>query len=877
MAGNIPTGFITVSGGDGNDELIGSEGSDALDGDAGNDRLEGRGGADFLRGGEGNDTVLGGAGNDEIRDGIGNDVIDAGADDDVVFLDLTNGFSAADQVAGGTGFDSLEIATSPQAGGVIDLSSFQIADDFEALRATFATIVVTAERLSHFQRFEALAVRVTTAGNFALSNLFKVTDFTLSDFGNGVDMSAGGPANYRVIGGAGADIITGSAFNDFLAGGGGNDEIHAGGGADTVIGGAGVDWIDGGAGDDLLEIAPGETVSAGDRFSGGTGLDMLFLDGATFGSTIVVTDLTGAAIDGDVERLHGAGLAGGRLSIAQLAGFSRLSLQHLYLADGGAVDFSGKETSGYLHLSDVGSQVTLSSTGFYGVIGGAGNDSILGSALGDDIQGNGGDDGISGGAGQDLLGGGGGNDILIGGAGSDALYGGTGDDAFYVDDAGDRAEEFAGEGRDIVYASVNFGLSAGSHVDILSAITLSGTDPLQLSGNELNQEIYGNAGANVLRGGGGFDLLLAGFGDDTYYLTSGGETIFEYANEGRDIIYSDLSHALTAGSHVEILSAISLSGTDPLQLSGNELDQEIYGNAGANILRGGGGNDLLLAGFGDDTYYITSGGETIFEYAGQGRDIIYSDLSHGLAAGSHVEILSAISLSSTAALNFGGNELDNYIYGNAGTNLLYGGGGLDTLVGGLGDDTYYVLGGNELHLRGCRRRPRHGLCLRQLHADRRRGGRDPVDKLDRRHRRDQSHRQRIRQHPLRQYRGEHAERRPRQRRALGPGRRGQLPVRHRPQHQQLGRPRRLPPGHGQDPSRRRRVRRDRPARRARHRRLHHHRVQRRGRPHPLPRRHRPALLRRRWQRRGGGGDLRFRASGPGADPSGFHRRLRTEG
>ncbi len=283
-----------------------------------------------------------------------------------------------------------------------------------------------------------------------------------------------------------------------------------------------------------------------------------------------------------------------------------------------------------------------------------------------------------------------GDDILFGGAG------GTGDDTYYLDDASDLAVELAGEGRDLVYASVNYGLHEGTHVEILSAIALGSTDPLQLSGNELDNEVYGNAGANILRGGGGTDLLLGGFGDDTYYVTSGGETIFEYAGEGRDIIYTSLNHGLAAGSHVEILSAISLSGTEALQLSGNEFNQEIYGNAGANILRGGGGSDLLLGGFGDDEYYITSGGETIFEYAGQGRDIIYSDLSHGLAAGSHVEVLSAISLSSTAALNFGGNELDNYIYGNAGMNILYGGGGLDTLVGGLGDDTYYILGGNEL-------------------------------------------------------------------------------------------------------------------------------------------------------------------------------------
>ena len=579
---------------------------------------------------------------------------------------------------------------------MIDLSQFQIADDFEALKASFATIVTTAERLSHFQRFEALAVRVTTAGNFALSDQFKVTSFQLSDFGNGIDMSAGGPANYSVTGGGGADTVTGSAYNDLLTGGGGNDAIHAGGGHDTVIGGAGSDWIDGGAGDDVLRIEQGETLSAGDRFTGGAGTDVLFLGGATHGFDVVVTDLTGALIDADVERLEGDNLTGARLSIAQLAGFNRLHVQELHLADGGALDFSGKETRGYLYLADVANQLVLSSPGFYGVFGGAANDSIAGSAANDDIRGNGGNDSIGGGDGQDLLAGGVGDDLLIGGAGIDALYGGAGNDIMFVDDGGDRAEEFAGEGRDIAYASVNYALYAGSHVEVLSAVALGSTDPLQLSGNELNNEIYGNAGANILRGGGGADLLLGGYGDDVYYTISGAETIFEYSGQGRDIVYASLNHALAAGSHVEVLSAISVSGTDPLQLSGNELDNEVYGNAGANVLRGGGGSDLLLGGFGNDDYYITSGAETIFEYADQGRDIIYTNLSHTLAAGSHVEILSSISLSSTDAINLGGNELDNQIYGNAGSNLLYGGGGFDFLVGGYGDDIYYILGGNEL-------------------------------------------------------------------------------------------------------------------------------------------------------------------------------------
>ena len=137
-----------------------------------------------------------------------------------------------------------------------------------------------------------------------------------------------------------------------------------------------------------------------------------------------------------------------------------------------------------------------------------------------------------------------------------------------------------------------------------------------------------------------------------------------------------------------MLSAVSLAGADPLELSGNALNQEIYGNAGANVLRGGGGSDLLLGGLGDDVYYVTSGGETILEYGGEGSDIVYAAVSHTLASGSHVEILSAISLSGTGALDLGGNELGNIIYGNAGANGIDGKGGADYLAGGGGADSF---------------------------------------------------------------------------------------------------------------------------------------------------------------------------------------------
>ncbi len=551
--------------------------------------------------------------------------------------------------------------------------------------------------------------------------------------GAGADRLEGGDGEDRLDGELGDDLLYGGAGNDMLEDTlPGDDQLFGEGGHDRLfidrqffLGPSSTALLDGGEGDDQLLFYA--RVQADDAtLIGGTGNDLIT---AYLGRSVTIDAGTGddrVSIDigiGNAVITLGAGTDTLALSsyLAPLGGFTVLDFNpaagadRLELSSGLSNFLSGWNSAinpfaaNYMRLAQSGADALLladaSGNGdafklmgrLLGVDAAQFNAINLGYAPGPIAIGGTLDaDSLVGTAGGDEIIALDGDDLVDGGGGADRMLGGGGSDVYFIDSAGDVVVELLGDGRDIAYASVNYALTAGAYVEVLSAAALGGTDPLQLSGNERSNEIYGNAGANVLRGGGGSDLLLGGLGDDIYYITSGGETIFEYAGQGRDIIYTGLSHGLAAGSHVEVLSAISLSGTDALQLSGNERDQEIYGNAGANVLRGGGGTDFLLGGFGDDTYYVTDGREIIFEAAGEGRDIVYTGLSHALAGGSHVEILSAISLSGTDALNFGGNELDNYIFGNAGSNILYGGGGLDNLIGGGGDDTYYILGGNEI-------------------------------------------------------------------------------------------------------------------------------------------------------------------------------------
>ena len=83
-------GADTLAGSFGDDEIIGSRGDDFLYGQDGNDTLEGRLGVDFLFGGDGDDILNGGQGRDRFNGGAGDDTMTGGASIDS-FIYNTNG------------------------------------------------------------------------------------------------------------------------------------------------------------------------------------------------------------------------------------------------------------------------------------------------------------------------------------------------------------------------------------------------------------------------------------------------------------------------------------------------------------------------------------------------------------------------------------------------------------------------------------------------------------------------------------------------------------------------------------------------------------------------------------------------------------------
>jgi Ca2+-binding RTX toxin-like protein len=70
-------------------------------------------------------------------------------------------------------------------------------------------------------------------------------------------------ANFRFIGGKGADLLTGSGSNDTLKGGAGNDVLRGVGGDDTLLGASGNDRLYGGAGVDVGRGGVGKDTCVG--------------------------------------------------------------------------------------------------------------------------------------------------------------------------------------------------------------------------------------------------------------------------------------------------------------------------------------------------------------------------------------------------------------------------------------------------------------------------------------------------------------------------------------------------------------------------------------------------------------------------------------
>ncbi|PWJ17543.1 calcium-binding protein [Jannaschia seohaensis] len=161
-------------------------------------------------------------------------------------------------------------------------------------------------------------------------------------------------------------------------------------------------------------------------------------------------------------------------------------------------------------------------------------------------------------------------------------------------------------------------------------------DPNQrITGTASAETLTGGSGDDTVTGGGGDDILrgLAGNddlggqagndvheggpGDDRYLITDAGDTVIELPGEGSDQVFGRVDIDL-GSAEVEV---VRLLGRDNLDVTGNDVDQRIFGNNGNNILRGGGGEDILTGGGGDDVF--------VLEFANRGDPVTITDFAAG--------------------------------------------------------------------------------------------------------------------------------------------------------------------------------------------------------------------------------------------------------
>jgi Ca2+-binding RTX toxin-like protein len=301
---------------------------------------------------------------------------------------------------------------------------------------------------------------------------------------------------------------------------------------------------------------------------------------------------------------------------------------------------------------------------------------------------------------DDLLSGFGGDDVLAGGGGADVMIGGTGNDRFYVENVDDDVIESESEGMDLVFTTLSSYI-LGANVEGLRFV---GSGDFVGTGNELNNKLYGGAGADTLSGGDGDDLLgggagddvmIGGAGDDQYTVHQVGDDVTEFQGQGNDKVFTSLSTYIL-DANVEGLRFIGSGNFDG---TGNELNNRLYGGAGSDTLSGGDGNDKLngllgadtmVGGAGNDTYHVDDALDMVTEAVGGGVDTIYASVNYTLAAGQEVEFLRGAA--SATGLTLTGNELDNTLIGTAGADTLIGGLGNDVFRAGLGNDTIVTNG-----------------------------------------------------------------------------------------------------------------------------------------------------------------------------------------
>jgi Ca2+-binding RTX toxin-like protein len=548
-ASGYTLGSVTLSGGGGDDSVVGSSNDDELNGNDGDDILSGNDGDDAINGGNGTDTViesgdvdfsltnteLTGLGTDnlnsieqaELTGGSSNNSLDAseftlgsvtlsgGGGDDTLLgsqnNDELNGDEGDDILTGNEGDDAINggngTDTVIESGDVnFNLTNTQLNG-------------VGTDNLNSIEQAEL------TGGNS--NNRLDASDFTLGS----VTLSGEG-GNDTLIGGSADDALNGGDGADFLDGGKGADNLSGESGNDTLIGDVGDDSLNGGEGDDELVSGVGN-----DQLSGGVGNDLL--NGGANTDTVIEssdTDFT--------------------LTNSQLTGLGTDNLISIEQAQ-----LTGGEGDNNLDASEfTQGSVTLD--------GAAGNDTL---------QGGSGSDAIEGGKGDDILDGGAGFNGLNGGAGTDTVVS-SGDVNFTLNNL-----TLSGLGLDFLSNIEQVSLTGGNSNNTLDASDFT-LGSVTLEGAGGNDTLNGGSEDDILDGGEGNDVFVGEAGGIDRFIGGNGSDTFALG-DGAAFFYDD-GNIFTPGETEFAVIEDFNSAEDTIQLTGSPFNYILEENVTVNGITG---------------------------------------------------------------------------------------------------------------------------------------------------------------------------------------------------------------------------------------------------------------------------------------------------
>ena len=653
--------------------------------------ITGGSGDDVLVGRDADDTLIGGGGNDHITSGLGADVVTGGAGSDHWTADystlgvaVTATLLASGTAAiGGTGAQvtGIEVLTLTTGAGAdrIDTSAFR-GNDVVNTGAGNDVVALGrgVDQTNGGDDTDTLVMDWSALTNPNANIGWSDQGFSwarYSAFG-GDRLDYYGYEKFILTGGAGSDTLYGGQLNDVLTGGAGNDLLDTGSaGVDTVSGGDGLDtWrvnTSTRAVSTTISLET-QTTSFGAvlsgieqiQFTGGNGIDRITANAGVYNDSFT----TGAGSD-TVTTGRGVDVANG----GDTDGTDTLVMDWSGITD--VRHGIGNTDLGFgWHRYSAGSGDRLEYYGFevFKLTGGAGDDRLFGGVL------------------ADTLNGGGGDDVLNSSTGGGTVGGGDGIDRWQADLSTAGAAVFSAATSQTTAQLTGIGLSV-TGIEALDLTTGNGKDNISTAGYALSDTVSTQGGNDTVNTGLGLDTVHGGADLDVL--------VADYSSATTAVNQIDLGFSWTRLQMADGTSRVDYyamdrfdltGGTGNDYLSGGSLADTLTGGAGDDVLNGGRAKDVISGGIGTDTW--------IGDYANLGVNLALTLGATGAGTltgvGTKLTGIENVSLSTGSgvdAINLSAASGDDVVSTGEGNDVIdMGRGHFETLNAGGGADIMTV-------------------------------------------------------------------------------------------------------------------------------------------------------------------------------------------